>query len=103
MTWDSGKKIARNTVDEHQRKNISRRTALRFGALVAGAGAMSAANAGGLFGGVVAAAQPNQMPFPLTGLTDGLVVTDLEVVTVTDTSVTFSWATYAGPHPAWGS
>lgn len=102
MTWDSGKKIARNTVDEHQRKNISRRTALRFGALVAGAGAMSAANAGGLFGGAVAAAQPNQMPFPLTGLTDGLVVTDLEVVTVTDTSVTFSWATYAGPHPAWG-
>src|SRR5690625_5219662 len=33
-----------------------------------------------------------------TGLTAGLVVTDFEVVTVTDTSVTFSWACYDGPH-----
>lgn len=33
-----------------------------------------------------------------TASAGGLVVTDLEVVTVTDTSVTFSWACYDGPH-----
>lgn len=33
-----------------------------------------------------------------TGSAAGLVVTDLELVTVTDTSVTFSWACYDGPH-----
>lgn len=32
------------------------------------------------------------------GASADLVVTDLEVVTVTDTSVTFSWACYDGPH-----
>lgn len=82
--------------------SISRRNALRFGAVTAAASAFTAASGSGLFGGALAIAQPNQLPFPLTGLTNGLVVTDLEIVTVTDTSVTFSWATYAGPHPAWG-
>ena len=38
----------------------------------------------------------------LRGLEPGLVVTDLEVVTITDTSVTFSWATYPVPHPFYG-
>ncbi|MDO5030594.1 MAG: metallophosphoesterase [Corynebacterium sp.] len=81
-------------------KKINRRTALRFGAL-AGASA-TAVVANGVGTRPVALAAPNQAPFPFTGLTSGLVVTDLEVVTVTDTSVTFSWATYDGPHPAWG-
>ncbi|WP_141698005.1 hypothetical protein [Corynebacterium amycolatum] len=81
-------------------KKIDRRSVLRLGA-VAGAGAVAVAvNSVGTR--AVASAAPNQSPFPFTGLTSGLVVTDLEVVTVTDTSVTFSWATYAGPHPAWG-
>ncbi|MEJ5920446.1 MULTISPECIES: metallophosphoesterase family protein [unclassified Corynebacterium] len=44
-----------------------------------------------------------QVPFPFTGLKHGLVVTDLEVVTVTATSVVLCWATYDGPHPAWGT
>lgn len=38
-----------------------------------------------------------------TGLHSGLVVTDLEVVTVTPYSVTFSWATYDGPHTTIGT
>ena len=85
-------------------KKIDRRSVLRLGAAagaVASAGAVEVAvNSVGTR--AVASAAPNQAPFPFTGLTSGLVVTDLEVVTVTDTSVTFSWATYAGPHPAWG-
>lgn len=52
--------------------------------------------------GLVALGAPSVEAFSLdhfgTGSVAGLVVTDLEVVTVTDTSVTFSWACYDGPH-----
>lgn len=55
----------------------------------------------GLAGLVVVGSGPAGA-FPLdhmaTGSTAGLVVTDLELVTVTDTSATFSWACYDGPH-----
>lgn len=37
-----------------------------------------------------------------SGLHGGMVATDLEVVTVTDTSVTFSWATLHGPRLPYG-
>lgn len=72
-------------------KKINRRSALRLGAVV-GASAATVVATGVGTQGVVAAA-PNQAAFPFTGLRSGLVATDLEVVTVTDTSVTFSWAT----------
>ena len=38
-----------------------------------------------------------------SGLRNGLIVTDLEVVTVTDTTATFSWASFRGPHPSYGT
>lgn len=81
-------------------KKINRRTALRFGALASASATVVVAN--GVGTRTAALAAPNQAPFPFTGLTSGLVATDLEGVTVTDASVTFSWATYDGPHPAWG-
>lgn len=77
--------------------SIGRRKALKWGAAAIGTAALGAKTA------PMAAAQSAQPPFPVTGLQSRLVVTDLEVVTVTDTSVTFSWATYQGPHPAWGT
>ncbi len=85
-------------------KRINRRSVLRLGAAAGAVASASVATVAvnSVGTSAVASAAPNQAPFPFTGLTSGLVVTDLEVVTVTDTSVTFSWATYAGPHPAWG-
>lgn len=73
------------------RVGVSRRTVLTSGAGAAGLVALSGASAGAFslehFG---------------TGSASGLVVTDLEVVTLTDTSVTFGWACYNGPHPPVG-
>lgn len=85
---------------DYGKKKINRRSALRLGAVAGASAATVVATGVGTQG--VAAAAPNQAPFPFTGLKSGLVVTDLEVVTVTDASVTFSWATYDGPHTAWG-
>lgn len=70
---------------------VSRRTFLKGSAGVAG-GVLLAASASSADAG------------PLLGreLHSGLVVTDLEVVTVTPTSITFTWATYEGPHTALG-
>ncbi|MBV7295916.1 fibronectin type III domain-containing protein [Corynebacterium sp. TAE3-ERU12] len=47
-------------------------------------------------------AAATERPFLGTGWKKGLVVTDLEVTTVTPTSITFNWATYNGPHSAYG-
>lgn len=40
--------------------------------------------------------------YPVAGLDGTLVATDLEVTTVTTNSVTFTWATYDGPHTSYG-
>ncbi|HHX84431.1 MAG TPA: hypothetical protein GX694_03705 [Actinomycetales bacterium] len=85
---------------------LSRRSLLLGGlgaaaTLTAGAGAARALTpeGSGPFGGSSAGSADHL----LSGLHEGLVVTDLEVVTVTDTSITFSWATYPGPHPFYGT
>ena len=62
---------------------ISRRTALAGGA--AGIGALLAASV---------------VPKAKAVRTGGIEATDLEVVTVTPTSVTFGFASYTAPHPA---
>lgn len=64
---------------------ISRRTALAGGA--AGLGALLAATV---------------VPKARAVRTGGIEATDLEVVTVTPTSVTFGFASYTAPHPAYG-
>ena len=64
---------------------ISRRTALAGGA--AGIGALLAASV---------------VPKAKAVRTGGIEATDLEVVTVTPTSVTFGFASYTAPHPAYG-
>lgn len=64
---------------------ISRRAALAGGA--AGIGALLAATV---------------VPKARAARTGGIEATDLEVVTVTPTSVTFGFASYTAPHPAYG-
>lgn len=66
-------------------RTISRRTALAGGA--AGIGALLAASV---------------IPKARAARTGGIEATDLEVVTVTPTSVTFGFASYTAPHPAYG-
>lgn len=84
---------------------LSRRSLLLGGAgaaatLAVGAGIARAQSAEGT--GPVGGSSAGSADHLLSGLHEGLVVTDLEVVTVTDTSITFSWATYPGPHPFYG-
>ncbi|WP_295629010.1 metallophosphoesterase [uncultured Corynebacterium sp.] len=69
-------------------RTISRRTALAGGA--AGIGALLAASAASV------------VPKARAARTGGIEATDLEVVTVTPTSVTFGFASYTAPHPAYG-
>ncbi|WP_448852762.1 metallophosphoesterase family protein [Corynebacterium sp. 335C] len=84
---------------------LSRRAMLLGGAGVLGGLAAAAvpARTASALPGSSAPALPGSSPSHLVdGLRHGLVVTDLEVPTVTATSVAFSWATYDGPHPAYG-
>lgn len=80
-------------------QSFSRRT------LLAGLGAGAAALVGAPLARAAGPVLPDlgSLTHLVSGLRDGLVATDLEVVTVTDTSVTFWWACYQGPHPGIGA
>lgn len=85
-------------------------------ALAAGLGATGALILGGGAAGAQSPVSPRSATDPLgywgsspgsssgvpSGLHGGMVATDLEVVTVTDTSVTFYWATFLGPRLPYG-
>lgn len=73
------------TVPVISRRVISRRTALRGAAV--GLGSLLATSV---------------IPEARALRPEGVEATDLEVVTVTPTSVTFGFASYAAPHPAYG-